>query len=78
MGPLGKYPLAAYARKAKVQHEDAAHKGKNHENKTSWGPLKVWEPQGSIPCSLSTPLPPQLSVGLAYSAPEQESQLCSF
>ena len=58
--------------------EDAAHKGKNHENKTSWGPLKVWEPQGSIPCSLSTPLPPQLSVGLAYSAPEQESQLCSF
>ena len=38
-------------RKTKKQRKDAAHNGKNHENKIFMGPLKVWGAWGSIPCS---------------------------
>ena len=47
-------------RKKRKQHEDAAQKGKNHESKASWGPLKIWEPRGTIPCSPTPPHPPPL------------------
>ena len=46
-------------RKKRKQHEDAAQKGKIIKIKASWGPLKVWEPHGTIPCS-----PPPFSAGL--------------
>ena len=38
-------------RKTKKLCKDAAHNGKNHENKIFMGPLKVWGAWGSIPCS---------------------------
>ena len=41
--------------KEKDQREDAAQTGKYHENKSLMGPLKVWGPRESIPCSLGGP-----------------------
>ena len=32
------------------EREDAAHKGKNHQNKSLMGPLKAWGPRGGFPC----------------------------
>ena len=49
--------------------EGAAHKGKNNENKISWGSLKSLGAPGKyplFPLHPPPPLPPKLSVGLAY------------
>ena len=46
-------------RKTKKQHEDGAHNGKNHENKSLMGPLKSLGVPGKYPL-----FPPPLSVGL--------------
>ena len=44
------HSLSPMPGKRKIQHKDAAYKGKNHIW-TSWGPLKVWGAWGSISCS---------------------------
>ena len=43
-------------KKKKKQHEDAAQKGKNHENKTLTGPLKSLGAPGKYPLLLSVGL----------------------
>ena len=55
-------------RKTKKQHEDAAHNGKNHENKSLMGPLKSLGAPGKYPLFPPPPPPPrwawpQLAVG---------------